>query len=89
MKLPKDSHLGKGYSYLIAILLTMGFCLLHIDYRIDCKNKCDFYIGRKDVDTPTTLFFLVSISGLLGLPTDHIASSVAKLLTGEDKQQNK
>ena len=88
MKLPKDSHLGKGYSYLVAIILTTGFTFLHVDYKIDCKTTCNYYLGRKDVDTPTTLFFLVSISGLLGLPTDHIASSVAKLLSGEDNQNN-
>lgn len=88
MKMPKDSHLGKGYSYLVAIILTIGFALLHIDYRIDCKNSCNYYLGRKDVDTPTTLFFLFSISGLLGLPTDHIACSVAKLISGEGNKDN-
>lgn len=84
MKINKDSIIGKGYSYLLAIVLTFLFCGLHIDYRVECSNACSFSVQRKDVSVPVTLFFLVSISTLIGMPTDKIAITIGKILSGKE-----
>lgn len=80
----KDSIIGKGYSYLIAILLTILFSGLHVDYKVECNSVCSFSIQRKDVSVPVTLFFLVSISTLIGMPTDSIAITIGKILSGKE-----
>lgn len=77
----KDSKLGKGYSYLMALLLTIAMGLSTIDYKLDCSEKCNYSLGKRDLPTPVSLFFLATIFGLLRLPTDKVADTIADNLS--------
>lgn len=77
----KDSKLGKGYSYLMALFLTISLWVSTIDYKLECSEKCNYSVGRRDLPAPVTLFFLTTIFAILRLPTDKVANTIADNLS--------
>lgn len=74
------TNLGKGYSYLFALALT-GL-LVWQSASIGYDREKGWSLATKDLPLTLLIPVLVLIGTALGLPTDTLASSVGKVLTG-------
>ncbi|WP_414755581.1 hypothetical protein [Anabaena sp. CCY 9910] len=82
---PKDSRIGKGYSYLFAIALTAILVSQSIGIKFQTNSKREFNISIESRELNAQLFTagVGLIATILGLPTDAIALAIGKFLSKE------
>lgn len=80
---PKNSQIGKGYSYLFASILTALLAGQSIDISFKINNSGEFRFALASRELNEKIFYptVVLIAGILGLPTDAIALTVGRFLT--------
>jgi hypothetical protein len=79
----KDSQLGKGYSYLMAIAFTFLIAWQSVDIRFttDSKQQFQFSIASRELDSRLFVAGVGLIATILGLPTDAIALAIGSFLS--------
>lgn len=80
---PKESRLGKGYSYLFAIALTAVVASQSLFISFETNKAGDFKIAVHSRELNAQIFIpcVALIAGILGLPTDTIALALGQILT--------
>ncbi len=79
---PKDSQIGKGYSYLFALALTAVIASqsVNVQFKFN-KSGIEFAIATRELNAQIFYPCVVLIAGILGLPTDAIALALGQFLT--------
>ncbi|MBW4675929.1 MAG: hypothetical protein KME52_18480 [Desmonostoc geniculatum HA4340-LM1] len=82
---PKDSRLGKGYSYLFAVVLTGLLVGQSVDISLKFNNSGfeRFAIASRELNAQIFYPCVALIAAILGLPTDTIALALGHFLTKE------
>jgi hypothetical protein len=82
---PKDSRIGKGYSYLMAIALTFLIAWQSVDIRLTTNSKQEFQVSVASRELNAQFFTAAVglIATILGLPTDAIALALGRFLSDE------
>ncbi|NDJ20989.1 hypothetical protein GS682_04880 [Nostoc sp. B(2019)] len=85
---PKESRLGKGYSYLFAITLTAVLASQSVNIQFKSNRAGDFQISIASRELNTQIFYpcVGIIATILGLPTDAIALALGKILTNRESE---
>ncbi len=79
----KDSSLGKGYSYLFAVVLTALLVGQSVNISLKFNNSGfeRFDIGTRELNGAIFYPCVALIAAILGLPTDTIALALGHFLT--------
>ncbi|PHJ59570.1 hypothetical protein VF14_08830 [Nostoc linckia z18] len=86
---PKNSRLGKGYSYLFAAVLT-GLLVgqsLNISLKFNNSGFEKFDIATRELNGAIFYPCVALIAAILGLPTDAIALALGHFLSSEKLEQ--
>ncbi|MBD2489016.1 hypothetical protein [Aulosira sp. FACHB-615] len=85
---PPDSKIGKGYSYLFAIVVTglIVFQSINIEFKTDKSGDYHLSVASKDLNVQLFTAGVGIIATILGLPTDAIALAVGSLLSGKGRK---
>lgn len=80
---PKDSRIGKGYSYLFALSLTLLLACqsTSVDFKIDNKGDYHFAIASRELNLNLFYPCVGLIASIIGLPTDAIALALGQILS--------
>ncbi|MCC5636293.1 hypothetical protein LC593_10575 [Nostoc sp. CHAB 5844] len=86
---PKDSQLGKGYSYLGAIALTLLITWQSVDIKFETNSKHEFQIAIASRELNAQFFTAAVglIATILGLPTDALAMALGKILSEKETDE--
>jgi hypothetical protein len=80
---PKDSRIGKGYSYLFAVILIALLVGQSIDihFKTNQAGEYEWAIASRELNAQIFYPCVALIAAILGLPTDAIALALGQFLT--------
>ncbi|MBN3875191.1 hypothetical protein [Nostoc sp. JL23] len=78
-----DSRLGKGYSYLFALLLiaVLASQLVNLQLKTNRAGEFEWAVSTREISVQIFYPCVLLIAGILGLPTDAIALAFGQFLT--------
>ena len=84
----KDSSVGRGYSYFFAFMIIglMGVQTVRIEIEFHQKIPEIKSFSIEEIPKALAIVQISLIAYLLGVPTDGIATKIAKFLDNEDRE---
>ena len=82
----EESRIGKGYSYLFAIILTALLVgqSVNVSFKTDKTDSLQFAIATRELNAQIFYPCVVLIAAILGIPTDAIALAFGKFVTKDN-----